>query len=62
MALRNKITLPGGLSKQAAILGLRSMPVMSLADIADIADRIWLYTYLANRGGNDKYGQVQAQF
>lgn len=58
----DQIILPGGLSKQAAILELRSMPTTSLANIADVADRIWLYTYLANRGGNEKYGQVQAQF
>ncbi|MEA5621539.1 DUF4157 domain-containing protein [Nostoc sp. UHCC 0251] len=54
------VALPGGLTKQAAILELRAMPPIDVANIADVADRIWIYTYLSNRDGREKYGQVVA--
>jgi hypothetical protein len=53
----DKIDLGNGQTKMAPILELRSMPRIDLADMATVAERIFVYTYLANRGVDYKYGQ-----
>lgn len=51
------VDLGGGQTKKTPILELRAMPRIDLADLADVAEKIFVYTYLANRGVAYKYGQ-----
>jgi hypothetical protein len=59
------IDLGAGQTVKAAILELRSMPQVPLNNLQAVADRLFLYSYLVNRGGGgagEKYGQVNAPF
>ena len=51
-----------GAMAKAAIVELRSMPQTDLADLPALADRLFLYAYLVNRGGDERFGQVNIPF
>jgi Domain of unknown function (DUF4157) len=51
-----------GVISKAPILELRAMPATELAKLDKVADRIFVYAYLANRGGNEKYAQHPLPF
>ncbi len=51
-----------GQTAKAAILELRAMPQTDITLLPAVADRLFLYSYLANRGGPEKYGQATIPF
>ena len=51
-----------GATAKAAIVELRSMPQTNLVDLPALADRLFVYAYLANRGGDEKFAQLNIPF
>ena len=58
----DSLDLGVGQTAKAAILELRAMPQTDITLLPAVADRLFLYSYLANRGGPEKYGQATIPF